>query len=170
MVLILRSRESISFILLRLFRYFSSEIDETRARFMHAIASDLPMDIVSEPDETRILVSKAISRHTLRISNAHLDVAPPIPQLWTHVVDLDPSNDETPLATTDVPSSSTAPPTSVDLVVALNSKIADAIAALVTHMNVIYTNLVERIRQVYEHIDMIVERQAHDIVSIRNTL
>ena len=35
--------------------------------------------IVSEPDETHVPVGKAISRHTLRMSNAHLGVAPPPP-------------------------------------------------------------------------------------------
>ncbi|GFZ05258.1 hypothetical protein Acr_17g0008300 [Actinidia rufa] len=54
-----------------------SEIDETCAQLMHAIASDLPIDIVSEPHETRLPVGKPISRYTLRMSNAHLRVAPP---------------------------------------------------------------------------------------------
>ena len=37
-------------------------------------------------------------------------------------------------------------------------------------MNVIYTDLVERIGQVYECIDLIVERQVHEIVAICDTL
>ena len=178
----------------------------TSARFMHAIAFDLLMDvshfmfnllleasldnsfraylpfgllitefleghhIVSYPDETRIPVSKAISRHTLRMSNAHLGVTPPPPQLRPHAVDLDLSNDETPPVALDVPSTSFAPPPTADPAAASNSKIADAIATLFTHMNVIHTDLVERNRQVHERIDLIMERQAHDIAAICDTL
>ncbi|GFS45993.1 hypothetical protein Acr_00g0099410 [Actinidia rufa] len=76
----------------------------------------------NEPDETRIPVGKAISRHTLRMSNAHLGVAPP-PQLCPHVLDLDPSDDKTPPAAPDVPSTSATPP-ATDLAAASNSRIA----------------------------------------------
>ncbi|GFZ05233.1 hypothetical protein Acr_17g0008050 [Actinidia rufa] len=98
-------------------------------------------------------------------------------------MDLDLSDDETPLAATDIPSSSTAPPTAtdvpststappiaVDLAAASTSKIADAITALFTHMNVIHMDLVEHIGLVHERVDLIVERQAHDIVYIHDTL
>ena len=73
-------------------------------------------------------------------------------------MDLDPFDDETPLADTDAPFTSTAPPAAVDPVAASNSKIVDDIAALFTHMNVIHTDLVERIRLVHERVDLIVER------------
>ncbi|GFS38363.1 hypothetical protein Acr_00g0057050 [Actinidia rufa] len=110
-----------------------SEIDKTRACFMHAITSDLSVD------------------------------------LRPHVVDLDLSDDETPPLDPNVQSSSTAPPL-VHLSAASNSRIADAIAALFRHVNLIHSNLVERIGQVHERVDLIVECQAHDIVVIRNTL
>ncbi|GFY82752.1 hypothetical protein Acr_02g0009920 [Actinidia rufa] len=135
-----------------------SEIDETCAQFMHAIAADLPVDvsrlmfnlilealldnssqaylpfrllvmnflsqhlIVPEPYETRLLADKPISRITLRLSNAHLGVAPPLSQLRSTAVDLDPSDDEAPPPpiTTDIPSTSTThPPTT--LVIALTA-------------------------------------------------
>ncbi|GFS34422.1 hypothetical protein Acr_00g0033940 [Actinidia rufa] len=157
------------------------EIDETHARFMHAIASDLPVDvsrlmfnlileasldnssraylpfglliteflarlqIVFEPDETCVLVGKAISRHTLWMSNAYLGVASSPPQLWPHDVNLDPSDDKTPLDAPDVPSTSFAPLSTANPAASSNSKIADAIAALFMHMNVIHMDLVERI-------------------------
>ena len=37
-------------------------------------------------------------------------------------------------------------------------------------MNVIHTNLIERIGLVHERVDLIVKRQAHDIVAIHDTL
>ena len=104
------------------------------------------------------------------MSNAHLSVAHPPPQLQPHAVDLDLSDDETPLAAPDVPSTSSTPLADDDLATVSNSKIADAIAALFTHMNVIHTDLVERIGQVHECVDLIVEHQVHDIVVIRDTL
>ena len=54
-------------------------------------------------------------------------------------------NDETPHVALDVPSTSFAPPPAVDLADASNSKIADTIAALFTHMNVIHMDLIEHI-------------------------
>ena len=71
------------------------------------------------------------------MSNAHLGVSPPPSQLRSHVVDLDPFDDET-------------PPTAANPAVDSTSKITDAIAALFTHMNVIHTDLVERIGLVHE--------------------
>ncbi|GFY87129.1 hypothetical protein Acr_05g0007680 [Actinidia rufa] len=101
--------------------------------------------IVSKPDETHVPMGKAISRHTLRMSNAHLGVAPLPPQLRPHAMDLDPSDDEISPATPDVLSTSSTPPSAAHLAATSNSNIADAIAALFTHMNVIHTDLVERI-------------------------
>ena len=119
---------------------------------------------MSEPHKTRLPTSKPISRNTLRMSNANLGVTHVPSQLRSHAVDLDPSDDETPHATTNALSTSTAPPP------ASTSKIADAITALFTHMNVIHIDLVERIGLVHERVDLIVERQAHDIVFICDTL
>ena len=101
------------------------------------------------------------------MSNAYLDVAPPLPQLWPHVVDLDSSDDEAPPVALDILSTSFAPPPPPPPPPASNSKIVDAIAALFTHTNVIHTDLVEHIGQVHEHI---MERQEHDIVAIHDTL
>ncbi|GFS30433.1 hypothetical protein Acr_00g0011900 [Actinidia rufa] len=117
--------------------------------------------IVSEPDETRILVGKAISRHTLQMSNAHLGVAPPPPQLRLHAVDLNQSDDETPPTTL---------PSAADPATTSNSRIADAITALFKHVNLIHSEWVKCIGWVHEHVDLIVEHQAYDIVAIRNTL
>ena len=170
-----------------------SEIDETLAWFMHAIASNLPADmsrlmfnlileasldnslsaflsfellvtdflayylIVPEPHKTYLPAGKPISRMTLRMSNAHLGVAHPPPQLRLHVVELDPSQDKVPTTTTtDIPSSSTVPP---HVALTATSKIDDAIATLFAHMNVIHTGLVERIGQVHERVNLIVEHQ-----------
>ena len=105
------------------------------------------------------------------MSNAHLGVIPPFSQLRPHAKDLDPSDNETlsPIAP-DVPSTSIAPPPFVDPAAASNSRIANAIAALSAHMNVIHSDLVERIGHVHERVDLIVERHAHDIVAIYDTL
>ncbi|GFZ19618.1 hypothetical protein Acr_28g0003230 [Actinidia rufa] len=99
-----------------------------------------------------------------RMSNAHLGVAPPS-QLRFHAVDLDPFDNEAPFGATDPPSTSNAPHAATDLVASI-LKIVDAIAALFTHMNVIHTDLVEGIGLVHKRVDLIVGRQAHDIVSI----
>ena len=85
-------------------------------------------------------------------------------------MNLDLLDDETRPTAPDVPSTSYAPPTAVDPAVASNSNIVDAIAVLFTHMNVIHTDLVERIGQVHKGNELIVECQAHDIVAIRDTL
>ncbi|GFY81331.1 hypothetical protein Acr_01g0011400 [Actinidia rufa] len=173
-----------------------SEIDETRARFMLAIASNLPIDlcrlmfnlileasldnssctflpfgllvteflgihlIVPESHESRLPTGKPISRITLRLSSAHLGVHPPPPHLESHAVDLDPPKDEVPApAATDLPSTSTAPPpTSSSSSAAIDSRIADAIASLFAHIDVIHKDLVERIGQVHDRVDLIVER------------
>ncbi|GFS36306.1 hypothetical protein Acr_00g0045260 [Actinidia rufa] len=70
------------------------------------------------------------------MSNLHLGVAPPSSQLRSHVVDLEPSNDETLPTTTDVPSFSIAYPIAANPTEASTTKIVDAIDALFTHMNV----------------------------------
>ncbi|GFZ10967.1 hypothetical protein Acr_22g0003650 [Actinidia rufa] len=81
---------------------------------------------------------------TLHISNAHLRVAHPPPQLEPHVVELNPLDDEIPpLAATDIPSTSTAP--SPVAFATSDSKVADSIAALFAHMDVIHKDLVEHI-------------------------
>ena len=72
------------------------------------------------------------------MSNAHLGVAPPPSQLQSHAGDLDPSDDETPPVATHVQSSSTAPLIAANPATVSTSKIADAIATLFTHMNVIH--------------------------------
>ena len=100
------------------------------------------------------------------MSDAHLGVAPPSPQLRPHSMDLDPSDDETPHVAPNVLFTSAAPP----LAAASNSNIADAIATLFTHMNVIHTDLIKRIGQTHKQIDLIVERQMHDNMAIHNTL
>ncbi|GFZ09968.1 hypothetical protein Acr_21g0005670 [Actinidia rufa] len=89
----------------------------------------------------------------------HLGVPPPSPHLESHAMDLDPPKDEVPaLAATDLPSASTTPlPVVASSSTATGSRITDAIAALFAHMNVIHTDLVEHIRQVHEHVDLIVE-------------
>ena len=122
-----------------------------------------------EPGETRIPAGKAISRHTLRLSNVHLGVAPPPSQLQSHAVELDPSDKEVPPpASTDVPYSSTAPPPAATATSDLT--ITDANATLFTHMDVIHKDLVECIGQVHERVDLIVECQEHDIKAICDTL
>ena len=107
------------------------------------------------------------------MSNAHLGVASP-PQLRPHAVDHDPSDNElSPPTATDVPSTFTTPPPTVPTAgstAAFDSKIADAIAALFAHMNVIHIDFIERIGQVHERVDLIVEHQEHDIKAIRDTL
>ncbi|GFY82955.1 hypothetical protein Acr_02g0011950 [Actinidia rufa] len=187
-----------------------SEIDETCARFMHAIASNLPVNvshlmfklileaasnnsshaflpfgllvtdflaqhlIMPKPHETRLPAGKLISRMTLRMSNAHLGVSPPPPPRSPHVVDIDPSDNEVPPpAATDFPSTSTTPPPTTFAAAstaASDFRISDAIVALFAYMNVIHTDLVEGIGQVHERVDLIVERQEHDIKAIRDTL
>ncbi|GFZ12750.1 hypothetical protein Acr_23g0011350 [Actinidia rufa] len=84
--------------------------------------------------------------------------------LRTHVVDLDPSNDEAPLGVTN------APFTFAASAHASTSSITATIVALSSQMTAIHTDLVERIGLVNERVNLIVERQAHDIVSIRDTL
>ena len=126
--------------------------------------------IVPESHKTRLSVGKPISRVTLRLSNVHLGVTPPLSQLRSHAVDLDPPKDAVPPpATTDLPSNFVAPPPATPII-ASDSKIVDAIAAIFAHMNVIHKDLVEHIGQVHERIDLIVERQEHDIKAIRDTL
>ncbi|GFS37295.1 hypothetical protein Acr_00g0051200 [Actinidia rufa] len=75
-----------------------------------------------------------ISRVTLHLSNAHLGVAPPPPQLRSHAVDLDPPKDEVPSpAATDISSTSAAPlcaTSSVASTATSDSRITDAIAAI----------------------------------------
>ena len=109
-----------------------SEIDETRAHFMHVIASNLPIElgrlifnllfealldnssrtflsfgllvteflkshlIEPEPYETRLPMGNPISKKILRLSNAHLGVDPPPPQLRPHAVEIVPSDEDTP--------------------------------------------------------------------------
>ncbi|GFS42825.1 hypothetical protein Acr_00g0081890 [Actinidia rufa] len=98
----------------------------------------------------------------------------PSPQLRPHAVDLDPSDNELPPPTaTDVPSTFTAPPPTTPTAgstAAFDSKIANAIAALFAHMNVIHIDFVECIGQVHERVDLIVEHQEHDIKAIHDTL
>ena len=74
-----------------------------------------------------------------------------------------PSDETPPLVALDVPSTSAAPS---DPAATSNSRIANAITTLFAHMNVIHSDLVERIEHVHEHVDLIVERQAHDIVTL----
>ena len=83
--------------------------------------------------------------------------------------DLDPLEDEVP-PPTDIPCTSTALPPAAASTVASNSKITDAIVVLFTHMNVIHTDLIEHIGLVHERVDLIVERQANDIVAICETV
>ena len=124
--------------------------------------------IVPEPHEIHLPTGKPISRITLRLSNAHLGVAPPPLQLRPHAVKLDPSDDETPLPTTAILSTSTA--SSSVASVASDHNIATAIATLFAHMDVIHKDLVERIGQVHERVDLIVERQDYDSKVVRDTL
>ena len=70
--------------------------------------------------------------------------------------------------TSVVPSSSTTPSNAAPI--AFDPSLATAITALVTHMDVIHKDLVERIGQVHERVDRIVERQEHDIKTIWDTL
>ena len=126
--------------------------------------------IVPELGEIRIPVGKAISRDTFRLSNEHLEVAPPPSQLQSHAMELDLSNEEAPpLVSTDVPSSSTVPPaaTTIDT---YDPTITDAIAILFAHMDVIHKDLVERMGQVHERVDLIIEHQERDIKAIYDTL
>ena len=110
------------------------------------------------------------------MSNSHLGVTPPppLPQLWSHALEFDPSEDELPPSTaTNIPSTSVVPPLAAPTAAstaAFDSKIADAIVALFAHMYVIHTDLVERIGQVHERVDLIVEHQEHDIKVMRDTL
>ncbi|GFY93378.1 hypothetical protein Acr_08g0017740 [Actinidia rufa] len=82
----------------------------------------------------------------------------PNSELEPHVVKLDLSDDEThPLAATDIPSTSTAPPVATPSTGIVDSKIVDAIAALFAHINVIHLDWVQRIGLVHERVDRIVE-------------
>ncbi|GFY81067.1 hypothetical protein Acr_01g0008760 [Actinidia rufa] len=102
-----------------------------------------------EPHETRLPMGKPISKITLRMSNAHLGVAPPPPQLSPYTMDIDSLDDEVPpLAATNFPSISTASTTTS--IAVSNSKIVDAITSLFAHMNMIHIDLVECIGQVHE--------------------
>ena len=101
-----------------------------------------------EPGETRIPAGKAISRHTLRLSNVHLGIAHPYLSFnlmpwslirWTRRFLLLPS--------TNVSSSSIAPPAAT---ATSDPTITDAIVALFAHMDVIHKDLVKRIEQVHE--------------------
>ena len=86
-------------------------------------------------------------------------------------MDFDSLEDEVPPpVTTDIPFTSTAPPPAAPSTGTTDSRIANAIAALFAHINVIHSDLIERIGLVHEQVDLIVERQAHDIVAIRDTL
>ena len=125
---------------------------------------------MSEPHETRLPVGKPIFRYTLRISKAHLEVAPPPSQLRTHVVDLAPSDDEAPPGVTDALSTFIGPLAATATVFASTFSIVAAISTLSTQITNIHTNLVKRIGSVNEHVDLIVERQTHDIVLICDTL
>ncbi|GFY93379.1 hypothetical protein Acr_08g0017750 [Actinidia rufa] len=108
---------------------------------------------------------------TLRMSNAHLGVAPPLPQLEPHVMELDLSDDKThPFAATDISFTSTAPLVATPSTGIVDSKIVDAIAALFAHINVIHSDWVQRIRLVHERVDRIVEHQELDIKAILDTL
>ncbi|GFS42228.1 hypothetical protein Acr_00g0078590 [Actinidia rufa] len=120
-----------------------------------------------EPHETHLPMGNPISQKTLRLSNAHLRVDPPPPQLRPHAVEIVPSVDEAPPPTKDVPSASidsivAAPATATPL-------IATTIVALVAHMDGIHKDLVERIGQVHER-GRIAERQELDIKVVRDTL
>ena len=67
------------------------------------------------------------------MSNVHLVVAPPPSQLRSYAVDLDPSKDEVSSPTaTDILPTYTAPPLAAASITTFDSKIADAIATLVT--------------------------------------
>ena len=82
----------------------------------------------------------------------------------------DPANEEVPPPTSiDVPSSSTAP-LATTAIATSKPIIIDAIAALFAHMDVIHKDLVDRIGQFHERVDLIVERQKHDIKAIHDTL
>ncbi|GFS40496.1 hypothetical protein Acr_00g0068890 [Actinidia rufa] len=111
--------------------------------------------IVPEPHETHLSTSKPISRITLCLSNAHLGVTPLPLQLRPYAMDLDPSDDEAPPPpiAIDIPFTSIAPPPTAPvaaLTIAFDSRIADTIAALFAHINVIHADLVERISLVHE--------------------
>ncbi|GFZ21725.1 hypothetical protein Acr_29g0008870 [Actinidia rufa] len=180
-----------------------SEIDEVRARFMHAIATNLPINlgrlmfnlilasslenttrgflpfellitsfleahqIVPESHNTRLPPGKPITRRTLLLSNAHLDVAAPPSRLRPHTVEIVPSDDEitpphgdsSPLS--DPPAASSAVSTSA---------LTAAIASLVAHMDKIHKDLIERIGIVHERVDRIAERQELDIKVVPDTL
>ena len=81
-------------------------------------------------------------------------------------MDLDPLEDEVPHpAATNMLCTFTAHPPITASTVAFDSKIVDAIAVLFAHMNVIHTDLIERISLVHEQVNLIVECQAYDIVA-----
>ena len=104
--------------------------------------------------------------------DAHLGVRHPLPHLESHDVNLDPPEDEVPVpAATYLSSTSTAPSSAAaSSFAAINSTIATAIAALSARMHVIHKDLFKCIGQVHEHVDLIVECQAHDIKVVRDTL
>ncbi|GFZ05270.1 hypothetical protein Acr_17g0008420 [Actinidia rufa] len=136
---------------------------------MHVIAADLQIDV------SRLMFNLIPEASLDNSSRAHL---PFRLLLWSHALDLDYSDDEAhpPLVATNILYTSTAPPPTAPaaaaaaLTTASNSRIVDAIAALFAHVNVIHVDLVERIGLVQERVDLIMERQAHDIKAIRDTL
>ncbi|GFY95024.1 hypothetical protein Acr_10g0004090 [Actinidia rufa] len=149
-----------------------SEVDEVRARFMHAIATNLPIDLGHLILYLRLMTpafppGKPITRRTLLLSNAHLGVAGPPPRLRLHTVEIVPFDDEitpphgdsSPL--TDPPADSSAGPASA---------LTTAITSLVAHMDKIHKDLIERIGLVHERVDHIAERQELDIKAVRDTL
>ncbi|GFY95467.1 hypothetical protein Acr_10g0008520 [Actinidia rufa] len=77
-------------------------------------------------------------------------------------------NDEALPLTNDVQSASIDPTVAAPATV--DPTITAAIAALVVHIDGIHKDLVERIRQVHEGIDLIVKRSAHDIKAVQDTL
>ncbi|GFS33801.1 hypothetical protein Acr_00g0030640 [Actinidia rufa] len=139
--------------------------------FGHLVIEFLAIHLIAlEPHETRLPTGKPISRMTLRMSNTHLGVTPPPPpQLAPHTMELDsPKEVVSPLTATNIPSTSTVPPSTAPA--ASDPKIADAIATLFVHMDVIHKDLIEHIGLVHERVDLIVERREHDIKAVHDTL
>ncbi|GFZ11379.1 hypothetical protein Acr_22g0007770 [Actinidia rufa] len=137
--------------------------------FTHAIASNFPVDL------SRLMFNLIIEASLDNSSRAFLPFGHLVIEFLTiHLIAPEPHETHLPVevvpppAATDIPSTSIAPPSSA--LAAFDPKYADVIVALFTHIDVIHKDLIKRISLVHEHVDLIVERQEHDIKAVRDTL
>lgn len=170
-----------------------SEIDETRARLMHAIASNLPIDLgrlmfnlileASLDNSSRaflpfgLLITDFLRSQSIEPEphESHLPTTQPISRKTLRLSNAQLGVAQTPSQNIP-PVEETAPPDNVRLSPistgssASDPSIAAAVSALIAHMDGIHKDLVERISLVHERVDRVVERQELDIKAVRDTL